>query len=150
MKNTRLLIAAVLLLSAACLEAQDRQLMTITVPFSFTAENVTLPAGSYRVSTLPPYNMIRMQSNDGHHVAAFPVIPTPSPESKQSKLVFHCLAGQYFLAQILEQRSGVHRDLHNASLARRAGKAREQKAVCHGSCECLSLEPISQMIGRHS
>ena len=125
MKNAHVLIAAVLLFAAtASLQAQDRRLMTVTVPFSFTAENVTLPAGTYTVSTLPPYNMIRMQGDDGHHSAVLPAIPTPSTESKQGKLVFHRLAGQYFLAEIWEQGSGVRRDLRSGSLARELAKQR--------------------------
>lgn len=127
MKNAHLLIAAALLFATTvCLQAQDRQLMTVTVPFSFTAENVTLPAGTYRVSTLPPYNMIRMQSDDGRNATVVPVIPTPSAESKQGRLVFHRLAGQYFLAQIWEQGSGVRRDLRTGSLARELSKRRNK------------------------
>src|SRR5579864_4898748 len=71
MKNARILIATALLLAAVSVyvQAQERQLLTATVPFAFTVENSNLPAGAYTVSTLPPYNMIKVQSADGRKVA---------------------------------------------------------------------------------
>jgi hypothetical protein len=128
MKNARVLIAAVLLSTAAslCLQAQERQLLTVTVPFAFTAENVTLPAGDYRVYTLPPYNMIKLQSSDGRKIATVPAIPTSSQESEQGKLVFHRLGGQYFLAQIWEEGIGVRRDLRMGRIARELAEKGEK------------------------
>jgi hypothetical protein len=120
MKNARILITAVLLLAAASVhvQAQERLLFKATIPFAFTVENSNLPAGLYTVSLLPPYNMIKVQSEDGRKVAMIPAIPSPtSAASEQTKLVFHRIGNQYFLAQVWEQGSNLHRDLRSGKLA---------------------------------
>ena len=121
MKNARILITTVLLLSAVSVyvQAQERPILTATVPFAFTLENTDLPAGTYTVSILSPYNMIKVQSADGRKVAWIAVIPSLKSEgSKQAKLVFHSFGNEYFLAQVWEQGSKVHRDLRSGNRAR--------------------------------
>ena len=120
MKNARILIATALLFAAvsAYAQAQERPLLTATIPFAFTAENSNLPAGVYTVSTLPPY-MLKVQSADGRKVAMIPAIPSLSAgTSEQSKLVFHRIGNQYSLAQVWEQGSNLHRELRSGKLAR--------------------------------
>jgi hypothetical protein len=126
MKNARILIATALLLAAVSVyvQAQERPLLTATIPFAFTVKNSNLPAGDYTISTLPPYNMIKVQSVDGRKVAMIPAIPSPtSAESMQTKLVFHRFGNQYFLAQVWEQGSNVHRDLRSGNLARELARS---------------------------
>ena len=121
MKNASILIPTVLLLSAVSVyvQAQERPLLTATVPFAFTVENNNLPAGAYIVSILPPYNMIKVQSADGRKATMTSAIPSRKSEvSKQAKLVFHRFRNEYFLAQVWEQGSNVHRDLRSGSRAR--------------------------------
>lgn len=121
MKYVRTMITTVLLLAGVCVavKAQERPILTAAVPFAFTVENTDLPAGTYTVSILSPYNMIKVQSADGRKVAWIGVIPSlKSEESKQVKLVFHRFGNEYFLAQVWEQGSKVHRDLRNGNRAR--------------------------------
>ena len=121
MKYVRTMITTVLLLAGVCVgvKAQERAILTAAVPFAFTVENTDLPAGTYTVSILSPYNMIKVQSADGRKVAWIGVIPSlTSEESKQVKLVFHRFGNEYFLAQVWEQGSKVHRDLRNGNRAR--------------------------------
>jgi hypothetical protein len=121
MKYVRTMITTVLLLAGVCVavKAQERPILTAAVPFAFTVENTDLPAGTYTVSILSPYNMIKVQSADGRKVAWIGVIPSlKSEESKQVKLVFHRFGNEYFLAQVWEQGSKVHRDLRNDNRAR--------------------------------
>ena len=120
MKNVRILIATVLLSAVSVyVQAQERPLLTATVPFAFTVENSNLPAGAYNVSILPPYNMIKVQSADGRKATMISAIPSRnSGESKQAKLVFHRFGNEYFLAQVWEQGSNVHRDLRRGNRAR--------------------------------
>ncbi|MGA7928705.1 MAG: hypothetical protein WCA20_22255 [Candidatus Sulfotelmatobacter sp.] len=121
MKNARMLIATALLFAAVSVyvQAQERQLLTATIPFAFTVENSNLPAGTYTISTLPPYNMMKVQSADGRKVVMIPTIPSPtSAESKQTKLVFDRIGSQYFLSQVWEQGSNLHRDLRSGKLTR--------------------------------
>jgi hypothetical protein len=119
MKNIRILITTLLVAAVSVsVHAQQRQLLTVTVPFAFTAENSSLPAGTYTVSTLPPYNMIKVQSADGQKVAMIPAIPSPtSAESERTKLVFDRIGNQYFLSQVWEQGSKLRRDLRSGKLA---------------------------------
>jgi hypothetical protein len=119
MKNIRILITTLLVAAVSVsVHAQQRQLLTVTVPFAFTAENSSLPAGTYTVSTVPPYNMIRVQSADGQKVAMIPAIPSPtSAESERTKLVFDRIGNQYFLSQVWEQGSNLRRDLRSGKLA---------------------------------
>ena len=121
MKYLRTMITTVLLLAAGsvAVKAQERPILTATVPFAFTLESTDLPAGTYTVSILSPFNMIKMQSADGRKVAWIGVIPSmKSEESKQVKLVFHRFGNEYFLAQVWEQGSKVHRDLRSGKRAR--------------------------------
>jgi hypothetical protein len=129
MKNARILIATALLLAAVSVyvQAQERPLLTATIPFAFTVENSNLPAGDYTISTLPPYNMIKVQSVDGRKVAMIPAIPSPtSAESMQTKLVFHRIAKEYFLTQVWEQGSNVRRDLRSGKFARELSRSGEK------------------------
>ena len=91
MKNGRTLIATALLFAAftVYVQAQERPLLTATIPFTFTVENSNLPAGTYTISTLPPYNMMKVQSADGRKVAMIPAIPSRTlAASEQTKLIF--------------------------------------------------------------
>jgi hypothetical protein len=129
MKNVRILITTALLLAAisVSVQAQERQLLTATVPFAFTVENSNLPAGTYAVSTLPPYNIMKVQSADGRKVAMIPAIPSRiSAASEQAKLVFDHIGNQYFLAQVWEQGSEVRRDVRSGNLARELAKRGER------------------------
>jgi hypothetical protein len=120
MKSMRILITTVLLLAAASVyvQADDRPLLTATIPFAFTVQNIDLPAGTYTISVLPPYNMIRVQSATGNSVALTNTLASRSAESKPAKLIFRRIGGRYFLAQVWEQGSQLHRDVPSGQLAR--------------------------------
>ena len=122
MKYLRTIITTVLLLAgvSVAVQAQERPILTATVPFAFTLENTDLPAGTYRVSILYPYSMlIKVQSADGRKAVMITAIPSlKSEESRQVKLVFHRFGNEYFLAQVWEQGSKVHRDLRSGNRAR--------------------------------
>ena len=129
MKHIRTLTTIVLLLTAVSfyLQAKERPLLRATVPFAFVVANVELPAGRYTVSILPPYNMIQVQSADGRKVATISAIPSQkSADSTQAKLVFHRFGDEYFLAQVWEQGSNIHRDLQSGNRAREFASKGEQ------------------------
>jgi hypothetical protein len=117
MKIFRNLITVVLLASASiAVQAQDRAIIKANVPFAFTVEDVELPAGTYTVSTLPPYNSIMLQSADGRHSAIIRATQATNLQgAKQTKMVFHLLGTEYFLSQIWQQGSEVHREQETAS-----------------------------------
>jgi hypothetical protein len=130
MKFVHTMITTVLLLAAASvtLQAQERPILRATVPFAFTIENTTLPAGTYIFSILSPYNMvIKVQSADGRKAVLIAAIPTLKlNSSNQTKLVFHRFGNEYFLAQVWEQWSEVHRDLRSGNRARELARNGER------------------------
>jgi hypothetical protein len=125
-------VLGITMLAGVCanLQAQERQLLRIAVPFAFMAENTSLPAGSYTVYLLNPYNMVRVQSADGHHVAVIRGIPaTRSSGAHQTEMVFHRIADQYFLSEVREQGSNIERDLPLGSRAQELAKNRNLQQV---------------------
>jgi hypothetical protein len=128
MKNARFLIATALLFAAVSVyvQAQERPLLTVTIPFAFTVENSSLPAGVYTISVLSPYNMIKVQSADRRRSAMVFVTPAPKLErSEQAKVVFNRRGDLYFLAQVWEQGNNVHREVQIGNLARELAKSGE-------------------------
>jgi len=128
MKHIRTLSTIVLLLTALSfyLQAEERPLLTATVPFAFVVANVNLPPGSYTVSILPP-NMIKVRSADGRKVATITAIPSQKlADTERAKLVFHRFGNEYFLAQVWEQGSNIHRDLKSGNRARQLASSGER------------------------
>ncbi len=104
MTNLRNLITLPLLLTAVTLFAQtagNQLLMKVNVPFAFTVDNQTLPAGRYDVKSVTPEHSIALISADGKHTFIVKDLPnyasSPSPDSR---LVFHKYGNEYFLVQI--------------------------------------------------
>lgn len=129
MKNLFASISTVALLAAVsvCAQAQERTFAKADVPFAFTVENVDLPAGTYIVSVLPPFNMIKVQSADGRKTAMVSAMPSRrAGESQQTKLVFNHVGSHNFLIQVWERGSSVRRDLRSSNLARELAKGGEK------------------------
>jgi len=103
MKSIRTLILICLLFTAVGLFAQteSQRLMKVNIPFAFSVEDHSLPAGEYLVLTVTPERSIRIVSADGKHSAIVNDLPNyatnPSPSSR---LVFHKYGNEYFLAQV--------------------------------------------------
>ena len=104
MKSARTLIMICLLFTAASVFAQMRssqQLMKVNVPFAFSVEDRSLPAGEYLVLTVTPERSIRITSTDGKHSAIVNTLPNyAKTPSANSRLVFHKYRDEYFLAQV--------------------------------------------------
>lgn len=129
MKNLFASITIVALLAAMplCAQAQERTFAKADVPFAFAVENVDLPAGTYTVSVLPPYNMIKVQSTDGRKTAMVSAMPSQrTGESQQTKLVFNRVGSHYFLVQVWERGNNIRRDLRTSNLAQELAKRGER------------------------
>ena len=119
MKKCSALLTVTILICVCAAQAQERQMLKVAVPFSFTAENTNFPAGTVTVYLLNPFNLVRVQSSDGHHVAIIRGLPVQkSAEQKESALVFDRIAGQFFLAQVRERDNDIRRELPLGSSAR--------------------------------
>ena len=114
MKSARTLITLCLLLTAATLFAQttpSQRLMTVNIPFAFSAEDHFLPEGEYLVLTVTPERSIRIVSIDGKHSAIVNTLPNyASSPSQNSRLVFHRYGNEYFLTQVWTAGQNVARD----------------------------------------
>jgi len=75
--------------------------MKVNVPFAFSVEDHSLPAGEYLVLTVTPERSIRITSTDGKHSAIVNTLPNyAKAPSANSRLVFHKYRDEYFLAQV--------------------------------------------------
>ena len=114
MKSARTLITICLLLTAVTLFAQttpSQRLMTVNIPFAFSAEDHSLPEGKYLVLTVTPERLIRIVSIDGKHSAIVHTLPNyASGPSQNSRLVFHRYGNEYFLAQVWTAGQNVARN----------------------------------------
>ena len=114
MKSARTLIVLCLLLTAATLFAQttaSQRLMTVNIPFAFSAEDHALPEGEYLVLTVTPERSIRIVSIDGKHSAIVNTLPNyASGPSQNSRLVFHKYGNEYFLVQVWTAGQNVGRN----------------------------------------
>jgi hypothetical protein len=113
MKSARTLITICLLFPAAALFAQTegQRLMKVNIPFAFSVEDHSLPAGEYLVFTVTPERSIRIVNTDGKHSAVVNTLPNyaKSP-SENSRMVFHRYGNEYFLAQVWTGGQNVVRD----------------------------------------
>ena len=113
MKSARTLITIYLLFTAATLFAQteSRLLMKVNVPFAFSVEDRSLPAGEYLVLTVTPERSIRITSTDGKHSAIVNTLPNyAAAPSAKSRLVFHRYGDEYFLTQVWTTGQNVARN----------------------------------------
>lgn len=78
--------------------ANAQQSAKAKVPFAFKVGSKQLPAGTYRISPAGA-NAIAIQNFDAR-TGALTTGRHESPRNTGAKLVFHCVAGQYFLAEI--------------------------------------------------
>jgi len=105
MKTKVLAMAGAVLLSivaAGECQAQSRPL-EVNVPFAFEVGNKTLPAGSYRVESVPTGagSIEILRSNKGDVRLPISTMATaPTSGIPASALVFHRYGNRYFLAQI--------------------------------------------------
>lgn len=113
MKSVRTLITICLLFTAVTLFAQteNRQLMTVKVPFSFSVQDHSLPAGEYIIFTVLPERAIRITSTDGRYSAIVNTLPNyASLPAETSRFIFHRYGDEYFLTQVWTQGQTVARN----------------------------------------
>ena len=127
MKKLSIVLAIAILLGAcAFVQAEERQMFRISVPFSFTAENTIFPAGVYKVYVVKPFNVLRLQSVDGHKTAFLRATPEETLSySERAELVFRRIAGQYFLTEAREAGSRLHREFPLGNYAQELARKRE-------------------------
>jgi hypothetical protein len=87
-----LVVMAVMLNATANAQATAKA----NVPFAFKVGSAQLPAGTYEINTTGD-NAVMIQNGKSSALSA---VRKEAPKGTGSKLVFHRVAGQYFLAEI--------------------------------------------------
>ena len=104
-----------LLLVASAAQAQTN--VKADIPFDFVVGNQSMPAGEYTVvgqSFGSPAIWIRSDDGKATTVSVTNACVSANPSDK-TKLVFHRLAGQYFLSQIWIEGNSTGRELRKSS-----------------------------------
>ena len=102
LKTMILSVGAVALLGASGLNAQTRA--TAEIPFDFTVQNTTLPAGTYTMSPASRSGDLMWIQNPEAHKSVFVLAPSSEKgyRSAQDKsvVVFHKIGDRYFLSEV--------------------------------------------------
>ena len=74
-----------------------------TIPFDFTVENRSLPAGTYEITQSPPLRgVIRIQNTLDPRIGTYVVTTSDGAESRnKSVLIFEQYGSRYFLHEVL-------------------------------------------------
>ena len=117
------MLALALLAATQTVRAQEPVL--VNIPFEFTAENMTLPAGQYRVQPGHASPALLIQRTDGSASTFVISMAVASNQlQSQTKLVFHRYGKRYFLAQVWRSGESRGRELLKSA------KEKEQ-AIAH-------------------
>jgi hypothetical protein len=115
--------------------AQPLETMEVDVPFPFTVERTTFPAGTYIVEPADPSvsGSMLLESPDGRQAVEFPTeaMETPAP-NHESQLVFDKIGDRNFLSQIWSAGLDQGRALAESGAAvrlERAGREHECRVV---------------------
>ncbi len=98
MKRNLIGILSLVVMSAMMIATAQAQGVKADVPFAFKVGRAQLPAGTYEIQAISD-NAVTIQ-NRNSKAGALSVVQYDPPRNTGPKLVFHRLAGQYFLAEI--------------------------------------------------
>ena len=102
-----------LLLAVSAAQAQEARVKA-NIPFDFVVGDRVMPAGEYTVGPTGSLGQaIAIRSSDSTSLALTSACSSSEP-SKNTKLVFHALAGRYFLSQIWVQGYSQGRELRKS------------------------------------
>jgi len=122
-----------LLLAVSAAQAQETRVKA-SIPFDFVVGNQILPAGEYMVSSLGSTNEALVIRSDDSKTAILSLTNScsSSKPSDTSKLVFHRLAGRYFLSQVWAEGNSGGRQLPQSRIEVQLAKnynARDEVAL---------------------
>jgi hypothetical protein len=110
------LLGVGLLLAGSAAQAQGTHVKG-TIPFNFVVGNQVLPAGEYEVTSESfgsPAILIRSDDGKASASLAMTISCSSYKPADKTKLVFHIVAGQYFLSQIWTQGNDRGRELRKS------------------------------------
>ena len=112
-----------LLLAVSAAQAQEPRVKA-NIPFDFVVGDQVMPAGEYIVDAAgeaTPAILIRSNGGSGSSIALTFACASAGP-SKTTKLVFHTLAGRYFLSQVWAEGYAQGRELRMSKSEKRLAK----------------------------
>jgi hypothetical protein len=122
------LFVAASFVTAGSAMAQDHRVQA-TVPFNFTVNGESLPAGTYIIGSDVTSPRIVTISNRAKKVNLMAVtLPDSSSSHESNKLVFHKYGNQYFLSEIRCDAASMNAHL-TTSKQEKWAKARTQEAA---------------------
>ena len=130
MKRNLLITAALAMLGTTAASAQTVNLQA-TVPFSFTVNRATMPAGRYSLRSVdnpgPALAIRNLDSNATNTVLSIAFASTK--DASKTKLVFHRYGGQYFLSQIWIAGNSRGREIPPSAREKEMAKAYSMEQV---------------------
>ena len=122
------LIVAASFVTAGSAMAQDHRAQA-TVPFNFTVNGNSLPAGTYTVgSESRSPNVITITDREKNiHMLAI-AMPDSNTSGGANKLVFHRYGNQYFLSEVRCESASLNVELSTSKAEKRAKAAQTQEA----------------------
>ena len=133
LRSLSLATLGLLALAAGPAFAMDPETVVVHVPFAFTVDNVTLPAGDYRVHPLNDLdrNVVEVRSVDGRHGVMVLTLDAPAERrGAQPELVFDRYGKKSFLRAVeLPEEAGASLPTTRSEItAARALASHQQKA----------------------
>ena len=102
--------------------AQVTDAVVADIPFEFTVDNATLPAGRYTIKPFGaiPENLMAIASEEGKILRVFIIHDEKAKEPPhQAELLFHRVGDRYFLHQVFDQENGIGAELRETRVERR-------------------------------
>jgi len=114
-RNLRVTILAICLITTAAHAQNSAQPHRFRVPFPFSTENATFPAGEYEVTQFSSFILTFRNLRDQSSSLVY-VQPTGSREERdgRGRAIFHRYGGSYFLATISAGSSQSNYDLRRS------------------------------------
>ena len=114
------------------------QSVKATIPFDFTVNNTTVPAGTYIISSASTDHLvIRISGQKDVHLVST-ALPNTANDSKANVLVFHKYGNQYFLSEILSETASMNLSLPVRKAEKRARmQTQETSAVLPSSSDVI-------------
>lgn len=103
-------LALLAMASLAPISAAVAQMTTASIPFDFTVQEKTMPAGRYVIESVSDV-VINLRSTDGKYHELSLVNPAPQTGARRNVLVFERYGDQYFLREIRVAPKALNFDL---------------------------------------
>jgi len=135
-KKIALFVAATFI--TAGVWAQDR--VKANIPFDFSVDNRTLPAGTYTISSEPGSHLVYIAERNSEANMWSTVLPDEPKKSGRDVLVFHRYGDRYFLSEIRCAECAMNSHLLTSKSEKRARTQTQEAALLRGGDVLIALK----------